>query len=474
MGRRPDSLYYHVRKLSAAGLLVDRGIRGSGRRAEAVYDIPGRPLRLAYDPSDPENVRAVSRVVASMLRSANRDFRGGFRPDLAVVEGDGRNLWAARMKGWLSDDDLAELNTLLNRILEVFHPREAAKIAGREPHPDKGVARKGRGWPIENPTKSGGTEVEFTPEYVREFTRLLQDADRHFARTYPKTTIIVFQDALDEAGFHKGSRELALAQLRSIQGYLKIFRQARLKQTLYKLDIGSGFARCRYDLDGDGKVEGSKEVVDALGDSVGLWNINGLSIDLDVLRPVLRRGAQVWFYNGFEPRVGPTVIGTEALGPRTWPWVLWNSDIHGMCHWHFLWGTNLKPWVTGGTGSGQRDNKHPGNAMFIYPGEDMGLPQRAFPSTRLKAIRRGLQDYEYFWLLAKADGGRDRAKYFTTRVVRNSLSQRLEVKDFGDDVAGEVPQRPVRGDKRHWSHDPEAFEKVRHRIGEILSRSRSK
>ncbi len=142
MGRRPDSLYYHVRKLSAAGLLVDRGIRGSGRRAEAVYDIPGRPLRLAYDPSDPENVTAVSRVVASMLRSANRDFRGGFRPDLAVVEGDARNLWAARMKGWLSDEDLAELNTLLNRILEVFHRREAAEASGREPYPAKGASRR--------------------------------------------------------------------------------------------------------------------------------------------------------------------------------------------------------------------------------------------------------------------------------------------------------------------------------------------
>jgi hypothetical protein len=139
MGRRPDSLYYHVRKLSAAGLLVDRGTQGAGRRAEAVYDVPRRPLRLAYDPSDPENVRAVSRVVASMLRSANRDFRGGFRPDLAVVEGDARNLWAARMKGWLSDDDLAELNTLLNRILEVFHRREAAENAGREPHSTKGA-----------------------------------------------------------------------------------------------------------------------------------------------------------------------------------------------------------------------------------------------------------------------------------------------------------------------------------------------
>ena len=131
MGRRPDSLYYHVRKLSAAGLLVDCGIRGSGRRAEAVYDLPARPLRLAYAPSNPENVTAVSRVVASMLRSANRDFRAGFRPDLAVVEGDERNLWAARMKGWLSDEDLAELNTLLRRIIQVFQPKEDAEGESR-------------------------------------------------------------------------------------------------------------------------------------------------------------------------------------------------------------------------------------------------------------------------------------------------------------------------------------------------------
>lgn len=142
MGRRPDSLYYHVRKLSAAGLLVDRGIRGSGRRAEAVYDLPARPLRLAYAPSDPENVAAVSRVVASMLRSANRDFRAGFRPDLAVVEGDARNLWAARMKGWLSADDLAELNTLLSRIIEVFNPKETAETPGREHRPSAGASRR--------------------------------------------------------------------------------------------------------------------------------------------------------------------------------------------------------------------------------------------------------------------------------------------------------------------------------------------
>ena len=135
MGRRPDSLYYHVRKLGAVGLLIDRGVRGSGRRAEAVYDVPGRPLRLVYAPSEPENVRAVSRIAAAMQRSADRDFRSGFRPGLAVVEGGGRNLWAARMKGWLGEDDLAELNALLERVLEVFYRRKGEHAGGAGSRP---------------------------------------------------------------------------------------------------------------------------------------------------------------------------------------------------------------------------------------------------------------------------------------------------------------------------------------------------
>lgn len=142
MGRRPDSLYYHVRKLSSAGLLVDCGIRGVGRRAGTMYDVPARPLRLAYEPSDPENVGAVSRVVASMLRSAIRDFRGGFRPDLAVVEGEGRNLWAARTKGWLGEEDLAEVNALLNAILEIFQRGQAAEMEGGNTGSAKGVSQR--------------------------------------------------------------------------------------------------------------------------------------------------------------------------------------------------------------------------------------------------------------------------------------------------------------------------------------------
>lgn len=142
MGRRPDSLYYHVHKLVDARLLVERGVRGTGRNAEAVYDVPGRPLFLAYDPYDDENVDAVSRVVASMLRSTLRDFRSGFKPGLAIVEGEGRNLWAARMKSWLSDEDLVRLNRLLVEILELFHRGGAPEAEEEAPERGPGPSRR--------------------------------------------------------------------------------------------------------------------------------------------------------------------------------------------------------------------------------------------------------------------------------------------------------------------------------------------
>src|SRR6187402_212726 len=49
LGRASDSLYYHVRLLARAGLVVERGSRRSGARDEALWDVPGR-LALDVEP----------------------------------------------------------------------------------------------------------------------------------------------------------------------------------------------------------------------------------------------------------------------------------------------------------------------------------------------------------------------------------------------------------------------------------------
>jgi hypothetical protein len=105
LGRPADGLYYHVRRLVRAGLLVGNG---SGYRTP-------RPLRLDYD-RDPAAVR---RVIASMLRIARRDFDAGFAG--ATTRGPRRSLWAGRATGWVGVRELAEINTLIARIDKLLH-----------------------------------------------------------------------------------------------------------------------------------------------------------------------------------------------------------------------------------------------------------------------------------------------------------------------------------------------------------------
>lgn len=120
LGRRPDSLYYHVRSLEECGLLVRRGTRKTGRRHGAVYDVPGRPMKLRYEPGDPQNTRAVVAVVSGLLRLARRDFKRALGSGLEVVDGPGRNLWGSRGKGWLTEAEVRRINSSLLGITEML------------------------------------------------------------------------------------------------------------------------------------------------------------------------------------------------------------------------------------------------------------------------------------------------------------------------------------------------------------------
>ncbi len=109
LGRPADGLYYHVRRLVRAGLLVGRG-------SPEVYRTP-KALRLDYR----RDVPAIRRVIASMLRIARRDFDSGFAIPGIAVGGARRSLWAGRSKGWVGAADLAEINAMIARIERILH-----------------------------------------------------------------------------------------------------------------------------------------------------------------------------------------------------------------------------------------------------------------------------------------------------------------------------------------------------------------
>jgi hypothetical protein len=115
--RRPaDRLYYHVKRLVAAELLLPLG--GDASRSEARFDVPGRPMYIRYQPGSSSNRRAVVRMADGMLRAARRDFALGFRAGVEG-EGPGRRLWVSRVEGHLTHGQLVRLNELLAAALEL-------------------------------------------------------------------------------------------------------------------------------------------------------------------------------------------------------------------------------------------------------------------------------------------------------------------------------------------------------------------
>jgi DNA-binding transcriptional ArsR family regulator len=118
LGRSADGLYYHLRALVRGGLVEEcEGTNGCSYR----LTIPaGQPMRLRYKPGATANAKSVAKVATSMSRLAQRDFLRALAEPGTVVEGPMRELWAARLRGWVEPDDLAEVNRQLRCLADLL------------------------------------------------------------------------------------------------------------------------------------------------------------------------------------------------------------------------------------------------------------------------------------------------------------------------------------------------------------------
>ncbi|WP_313914226.1 helix-turn-helix domain-containing protein [Tahibacter sp.] len=127
LGRPADGLYYHLRLLVGGGLLEELPDEGEGRRYRTRVD-KGSRLQLRYRGGRNAGAAAVDKVGASMMRIAARDFSAALKRSDVATEGAEREVWASRSKGWVDRRDLAEINRLLTRALELLHkPRSATR-----------------------------------------------------------------------------------------------------------------------------------------------------------------------------------------------------------------------------------------------------------------------------------------------------------------------------------------------------------
>ena len=73
------------------------------------------------------------------------------------------------------------------------------------------------------------------------------------------------------------------------------------------------------------------------------------------------------------------------------------------------------------------------------------------PSIRLKAQSRGLQDYEYFWLLSRKKGGEASDAIVNRIVFKNPFGPKALL------------------DTEIWKNDPDEWEKARIEAGKLIA-----
>ncbi|BBI32774.1 DUF4091 domain-containing protein [Cohnella abietis] len=133
--------------------------------------------------------------------------------------------------------------------------------------------------------------------------------------------------------------------------------------------------------------------------AVDIWVILPLQYDKDRIQEVLAKGDEVWSYNccvqdDYSPK---WQIDFNPIEYRIQPGFINQSlGMTGILYWRVDFWTE-DPWhdVLTLRADGMEFN---GEGMLVYPGEQVGI-DGVVPSIRLKAIRKGIEDYEYIEIL---------------------------------------------------------------------------
>jgi hypothetical protein len=174
-------------------------------------------------------------------------------------------------------------------------------------------------------------------------------------------------------------------------------------------------------------------------------------------------GSLKGMYQGGEPYQGNETLDADGVAMRTWSWIAYVYGIDYQCYyamseaWRRAVPNPKKPgkfYNPKGHAGENNDNQiwdEPRNrpwaisqGVFIYPGKKVNydLP---IVNIRMKQIRRGQTDFEYFWLLKQAGEGA-LADRLARGVIRFALNE-----------AAPAPENYAYG---MWSHNPEDWDEA--------------
>jgi hypothetical protein len=197
-------------------------------------------------------------------------------------------------------------------------------------------------------------------------------------------------------------------------------------------------------------------VFDLWKNNLDMWMVAGdyYSVPhMNALPPGVLKG----MYQGGEPYQGNETLDADGVAMRSWSWIAWQYRIDYLCYYSMseAWraavpdpqnpGRFINPTGPAGENNDNEIWDRPRNrpwavsqGVFIYPGKRVNydLP---IVNIRMKQIRRGQTDFEYFWLLKRAGDG--------------ALADRL-VKSVINVALSEAADRPESYGYGKWSHNP--------------------
>lgn len=208
------------------------------------------------------------------------------------------------------------------------------------------------------------------------------------------------------------------------------------------------------------------ELVKAFAGYVTMWDIAGNYMNLAALESRIAAGDTVGFYQGTEPFQGSEALDADGLSMTTWPWIAWRYDLdhlflYNMTEWNYFrlergagrdvaWaGGKREIWENPLNQSWQTNSQ----GVLIYPGQYVGI-RGVVGSIRLKQTRRGMQDYEYLWLLSQR-GQKQLADEIARRIMPKALH---EATDAGGDARN----------RGHWQRDPRKWDEARREMAAAI------
>jgi hypothetical protein len=288
--------------------------------------------------------------------------------------------------------------------------------------------KRDRAWPVPLPAEGRTRQYEaIWMECARQIREHLDQKPE-----WKKVKKIAFLDGLDES-YDESS-------------YEKMIYYGRLLHDA----LGRGWFQYRI----DGGY--SREAMEKLSSQVDLWVCHSVSFDLPVVNEFRQKGVDSWFYGPmlYEQRKNSgcgsnTFLDLDLNINRAIGWIGWKYQT-GWVEWEFDWNA-YAAWYEAENYK-EPDRIFNGSGQLIYRGVVMGY-QEPIPSIRLKAQRRGLQDYEYFWLLTQRSKDRKAADQMVNEIIYKN--------PFGE---------AAMLDTEIWRNDPALWEAARIKAGDAIAR----